>query len=239
MDFDSGITVDVDNPGDDLLPLNPNDLIVAKKIKGFVEKYNLSYLHDAILPRSLFAIESDFVEKNPTKATLYTDSMVVDYSKNIKLLTNDRAGKAGRAKWFVVDRNEIKHNKEYIDKWQVIVSSANAGGQKRDNQIAIADNHSAFGRARVALRSFDTYDEALNFYNYCNTYIIRYSFLMTDEALSSLGKQVPDLVNYKDNTIIDFNGNLDEQLFSLIGFTNDEIDYIKYRIDNLRTKEME
>ena len=239
MDFDSGITVDVDNPGDDLLPLNPNDLIVAKKIKGFVEKNNLSYLHDAILPRSLFAIESDFVEKNPTKATLYTDSMVVDYSKSVKLLTNDRAGKAGRAKWFVVDRNEIKHNKEYIDKWQVIVSSANAGGQKRDNQIAIADNHSAFGRARVALRSFDTYDEALNFYNYCNTYIIRYSFLMTDEALSSLGKQVPDLVNYKDNTIIDFNGNLDEQLFSLIGFTNDEIDYIKYRIDNLRTKEME
>lgn len=239
MDFDSGITVDVDNPGDDLLPLNPNDLIVAKKIKGFVEKYNLSYLHDAILPRSLFAIESDFVEKNPTKATLYTDSMVVDYSKNVKLLTNDRAGKAGRAKWFVVDKNEIKHNKEYIDKWQVIVSSANAGGQKRDNQIAIADNHSAFGRARVALRSFDTYEEALHFYNYCNTYIIRYSFLMTDEALSSLGKQVPDLVNYKDNTIIDFNGNLDEQLFSLIGFTNDEIDYIKYRIDNLRAKEME
>lgn len=239
MDFDSGITVDVDNPGDDLLPLNPNDLIVAKKIKGFVEKYNLSYLHDAILPRSLFAIESDFVEKNPTKATLYTDSMVVDYSKNVKLLTNDRAGKAGRAKWFVVDKNEIKHNKEYIDKWQVIVSSANAGGQKRDNQIAIADNHSAFGRARVALRSFDTYEEALHFYNYCNTYIIRYSFLMTDEALSSLGKQVPDLVNYKDNKIIDFNGNLDEQLFSLIGFTNDEIDYIKYRIDNLRAKEME
>ena len=105
MDFDSGITVDVDNPGDDLLPLNPNDLIVAKKIKGFVEKYNLCYLHDAILPRSLFAIESDFVEKNPTKATLYTDNMVVDYSKNVKLLTNDRAGKAGRAKWFVVDRS--------------------------------------------------------------------------------------------------------------------------------------
>ncbi|MBR1750409.1 MAG: Eco57I restriction-modification methylase domain-containing protein [Ruminococcus sp.] len=238
-DLDNGITVDVDNPGDDLLPLNPNDLLVASKIKKFVEKYNLSYLHDAILPRSLFSIESDYIEKNPTKATLYIEGMDVDYSKKVKVLTNDRAGKAGRAKWFVIDRSEIKQNKEYIDKWKVIVSSANAGGQKRDNQIAIADNHSAFGRARLALRSFDTYEEALNFFNYCNTYIIRYAFLMTDEALSSLGKQVPDLVNYNNSQIIDFSENLDKQLFELIDFSDKEIDYIKHRIDDLRSKEME
>lgn len=238
-DLDNGLTVEVDNPGDDLLPLNPNDLLVSAKIKGFVKKYNLCYLHDAILPRSLFAIESDFVEKNPTKVRLYNEGMEVDYSKCVKVLTNDRAGKAGRAKWFVIDRSEIKQNSEYIDKWQVIVSSANAGGQKRDNQIAIADNHSAFGRARLALRSFDTYEEALNFYNYCKTYLIRYAFLMTDEALSSLGKQVPDLVNYKENEIIDFSQNLDNQLFTLCEFTKDEIEYIKSRIDNLRSKEME
>ena len=62
---------------------------------------------------------------------------------------------------------------------------------------------------------------------------------MTDEALSSLGKQVPDLVNYKNSQIIDFNENLDKQLFDLIGFSNEEIVYIKHRIDNLRSKEME
>ena len=50
----------------------------------------------------------------------------------------------------------ITQNVKYIDEFQVVVSSANAGGQKRSNQIAILDNHSAFGRSRVALKTFKT-----------------------------------------------------------------------------------
>ena len=33
---------------------------------------------------------------------------------------------------------------------------ANAGGQKRDWQLELLDNHSAFGRSRVALGMFGT-----------------------------------------------------------------------------------
>ena len=96
-----------------------------------------------------------------------------------------------------------------------------------------------FNEKRYNFGVFDTYEEALNFFNYCNTYIIRYAFLMTDEALSSLGKQVPDLVNYNNSQIIDFSENLDKQLFELIDFSDKEIEYIKHRIDDLRSKEME
>ena len=68
----------------------------------------------------------------------------------------------GRAKWYVANKNVIPHdNQKYIDQWQVVVSSANAGGQKRDNQVSIVDNHSAFGRSRVALGSFATESEAI------------------------------------------------------------------------------
>ena len=225
----------MNNPGDDLMPLNPNNIQIIEKIKKFVKTNNLHYLHDAILPRSLFSIESDFVDKNPSKVRPYVESEHIDYEKEIKLLTNDRAGKAGRAKWFISKRDVITQNIEYIDEFQVVVSSANAGGQKRDNQVEIIDNHSAFGRARVALRSFKTYDEAHNFYMYVKTYFIRFAFLMTDEALTSLGALVPDIGNYSiGNKTLNFNEDLDNQLFKLLNLDDDEITYIKNVIDTLR-----
>lgn len=230
-------TIHAEYPGDKLMPLNPLDLPIMQKVDKVVARMSWDYLHDAILPRSLFAIESDFAEKNPDKVKLF-DGENVDYSKGeIKLFTNDKAGKAGRATWFVADKNIISNNPEFVNQWQVVVSSANAGGQKRDNQLAIMDNHSAFGRSRLALRSFETKAEAENFYKYVNSYLIRYMFLLTDEALSSLGKEVPDIGNYKsDNGYIKFDENIDEQLFQLFNLSNDEVRYIKKVVDGFRKK---
>ena len=110
-------------------------------------------------------------------------------------------------------------------------------GQKRDNQLEIIDNHSAFGRSRLALRSFDSYEEAKNFFNYVSCYFIRYTFLLTDEALTSLGKEVPDLQDYtNNNSFIDFKKDIDIQLCKLFDISNDEFIYIKKRITNLRGK---
>lgn len=162
--------VHAEYPGDKLMPLNPFDLPIMQKVDKVVDNKGWKFLHDSILPRSLFAIESDFAEKNPDKVKLF-DGENVDYNKGeIKLFTNDKAGKAGRATWFVANKNVITNNPEYVGQWQVVVSSANAGGQKRDNQLAIMDNHSAFGRARLALRSFKTCEEAENFYKYVDSY---------------------------------------------------------------------
>jgi len=229
--------VHAQHPGDKLMPLNPFDLPIMQKVDKIVESRKWEFLHDAILPRSLFSIESDFAEKNPDKVRLF-DGENIDYSKGeIKLFTNDKAGKAGRATWFVANRNVITNNPEFINQWQVVVSSANAGGQKRDNQLSIVDNHSAFGRARLALRSFGTYEEAKNFYEYVDSYLIRYLFLLTDEALSSLGKEVPDIQNYKsDNNIIDFSKDVNMQLFQIFGLSAEEIEYVTSVVDGLRKK---
>ena len=105
-----------------------------------------------------------------------------------------------------------------MNKWKVIVSSANAGGQKRSNQIAIVDNHSAFGRSRVALKTFATEKEAQNFFRYATSEIIRFAFLLTDESLTSLAKKVPDLLDYSDrNGVIDYSDNINTQLNTLFG----------------------
>ncbi len=160
--IDKGININlnIESPGEKLLPLNPNNLSILQKVDSFVEKFKLHFLHKNILSQKLFAIESNFIEDNPDKAVLLNSVKDIDFSRQIKILTNDKAGKAGRARWFVIDRNIIKVNEKYIGEWQVVVSSANAGGQKRDRQLEIIDNHSAFGRSRVALASFKTKAEA-------------------------------------------------------------------------------
>ena len=229
-------SIHADNPGNNLMPLDPHDLPIEQKINAGLREHKLSVLHDAILPRSLFPIESDFVEKNPSKVRRYNGSdKDINFSNEIKLLTNDKAGKSGRATWFVANSDVITKNKEFISQWQVVVSSANAGGQKRDNQLEIIDNHSAFGRARLALRSFNTYEEAKHFFDYVRSYFIRYAFLLTDEALTSLGKEVPDLGDYSEgNALIDFNKDIDAQLCQLFNINNDEFAYMRNRVTSLR-----
>lgn len=232
------ISIHADNPGEKLMPLDPHDLPIEQKINKSAKKYGIKFLHDAILPRSLFSIESDFVEKNPSKVHRYNgNDDKIDFDKEIKLFTNDKAGKAGRATWFITDKNVITKNADYISEWQVVVSSANAGGQKRDNQLEIIDNHSAFGRSRLALRSFKTEEEAKNFYKYVSSYFIRYTFLLTDEALTSLGKAVPDFEIYSDkNSMIDFDKNIDEQLCKIFKINDEEFSYMKKCVQSLRSE---
>lgn len=225
-------SMQMDNPGDELMTINPRHISITEKIKRFVEEQKIEYLHNNILPRSLFGIESDFIENNSSIAEPYDSSKNVDYSKCIKLLTNDKAGPAGRSAWFIVPKEVVTESREYIEQWQVVVSSAHPGGQEgRDNQLTIIDNHSAFGRARVALKSFMSEEEAVNFSKYVKSNMIKYAFLLTDEALSSLGKYVPDILNYhSDNGIIDFNSNIDNQLYELIKLSAEEIAFIESMI---------
>ena len=206
------IEINADCPGETLFSLNPCNLEIAKKLDAIISKY--ACLHDSVLSQKLFAIESDFVEKNPSLVREYNDGDYFNPETEIKLFTNDKAGKSGRAHWYITDKNVITSGREYLNKWKVIVSSANAGGQKRSNQIAIIDNHSAFGRSRVALKTFETEKEAKNFFKYATSDVIRFAFLLTDESLTSLAKKVPDLLDYSDeNGIIDYNGNINNQLY--------------------------
>ena len=210
------ITIQANNPGNDMFSLNPQDNEIIKRLDNAIKSFGC--LHDSILPRNLFSIESDFVEKNPSLVKEYNDGDYYNPETEIKLFTNDKSGKSGRARWYIADKNVITSGSEYLNKWKVIVSSANAGGQKRSNQIAIVDNHSAFGRSRVALKTFATEKEAINFFKYATSEIIRFAFLLTDESLTSLAKKVPDLLDYSDeNGIIDYNRDVNDMLYNLFG----------------------
>lgn len=172
------MSVYMKNPGEELISLNPNDGDITNKVIEFVNNNKLSWIHNRVLPRNLFNIESNFVEENPDLVKVFNSESEMKPNE-IKLLTNDKAGKAGRAKWFIADKSVITNNIDKIKQWQVVVSSANAGGQKRDNQIEIIDNKSAFGRARVALGTFETYEEAKKFLRICK-YIFNTFYVFND-----------------------------------------------------------
>lgn len=221
------------NPGENLMPLNPSDVSIVDNINRIVNERGLAFLHDSVLSQKLFGIESSFVEENPDLVKEYDEGYYFDTEKEIKLFTNDKAGKSGRARWYLANRNVITSGVEYLNKWKVVVSSANAGGQKRSNQIAIFDNYSAFGRARVALKTFDTEKEAKNFFKYAKSEFIRFAFLMTDESLTSVAKQVPDILDYSDNNgIIDFSGDINNQLYALFDIDESNQIHIKEVLAN-------
>ena len=222
------IEVDAPNPGEELMPLNPLDVDIVGKIKNVVEKRDFAYLHDSVFPRTLFGIESNFVEENPQLVREYYAGDSFDKKKEVKLFTNDKAGKSGRAKWYVTNKSNITSGVKYINDWKVVVSSANAGGQKRSNQLAVLDNYSVFGRSRVALKTFKTEKEARNFYKYVKSELIRFAFLMTDESLTSLAKQVPDLLDYSDdNDYINYNEDINKQLYDLFNISKENQEHIK------------
>ena len=90
------------------------------------------------------------------------------------------------------------------------------------------DNHSAFGRSRVALKTFVTEKEAQNFLKYATSEIIRFAFLLTDESLTSLAKKVPDLLDYSDeNGIIDYNRDVNAMLYKLFDINEINQQYIR------------
>ena len=207
-------TTHADAPGENMLVLDPEAVTIGENIQHITAQ-RFAFLHDAVLSRSLFSIESNFVENHPDKVRPYRkgEALAAD---EIKLLTNDKAGKAGRARWYVAKEEVVTTGKEHLRRWKVVVSSANAGGQKRSNQLEVLDDRSAFGRSRVALKTFATEREARNFFAYCQTDFVRYTFLLTDESLSSLAKMVPDLLDYTDgNGIIDYAGDVNAQLYQL------------------------
>ena len=225
---------DLPNPGETLMPLNPRDGAILTKVRTFCAAHELASLNEKIYPRSFFGIESNFVANNPKMVRPYSRGMSADWDKEAKLLANDKAGKAGRSTWFIIKRSAIKENNAAIDLWKVVVSSANAGGQKRDWQLELLDNHSAFGRSRVALGMFKTKQEAENFYKFCQSYLVRFLFLMTDEALTTLAKEVPCFADWKKaGGLIDFSGDINAQLCTLVKLTKAESAYVANTIRTL------
>lgn len=223
-------TIQSSHPGDEVFITDPNQTIIIDKIKKFVSDNNLCYLKDTIQPRKLFGVESNFVEENPDKVRLYHNGDTLA-DNEIRLYANDKAGKAGKTTWFITNRNNIPQGQDLIDKYKVIVSSANLVGDSRDRQLELLEPKTAFGRSRICLKTFDTKQEADVFMKYVSCDLIRFAFLVTGGLLTVAGKVVPDILNYKTETVISLTEDFDKSFQKILGLTNEEVKYIHDFVD--------
>lgn len=73
----------LENPGEKLIPLNPRDMELSVKLETFISNYSLRPMFESILSQKLFGIESDFVSKHQDGVLPYVEGMSLDYTHQI------------------------------------------------------------------------------------------------------------------------------------------------------------
>lgn len=188
--------------------------------------------------KSIFGIESNFVELNPNKVSGNQN----DWAHPVRLLTNDKSGSAGRAQWYWTDIKNLPKGQEYISYFKVVTTSAYPKKSFVSGEASISNvkrrvqeltellpNNSAFGRSRLALFMSDNENECLNFLKYTQTNFFCALLLQEPNRSSSFGFVIPDQ-DFSDNSDIDWSKDINEvshQLYKKYGLKQDEIDFLE------------
>lgn len=184
-----------------------------------------------------FGIESDFIENNPNLFSLNPE----DFEKPIRLLTNDKSGSAGRAKWYYIDRKTIEKNNILIDQYKVAMPSAYpkktlVSGDPTIEQvltrsseiIQIFKPNEVFGRSKMLIFHSAIQIDVENFVRYTQTRFFAYMVLNEPNRSFSFGFVIP-LLDFTDNSDIDWSKSIieiDKQLYAKFNFSQSEIDFI-------------
>jgi hypothetical protein len=207
---------------------SPDFTIGVKLIGDKLKKY---------VSNKTFGIESDFIEKNPELYLLKPDQFI----EPIRLLTNDRSGSAGRAKWFYVERTTIEKNTNLIDQYKVAMPSAYpkqklVSGVPTIQQvlsraaeiIQIFEPKEVFGRSKMLIFYSTERIDVENFIKYTQTRFFAYMVLNEPNRSFSFGFVIP-LLDFTVNSDIDWLksiSEIDKQLYSKFNFSQKEIDVI-------------
>lgn len=221
-------------PGESILPLD-------SKMASIVQKVRQPKMRSAEgITQKMFSIESNWIEKNPgayVPVMSRSESAPEFMIDPIKVLTNDKAGKAGRPKWFWVERSVVLSNAHLVDKWQFAIKSAQFAHETTqiENGLVIAPGE-AFGRSKISLANFDTKDEVQNFRLSMLTNLFTKLYRESlNGGLTYILHFVPDLEDYTNKNEL-FGGlstvedsaiaELNERLMNKYGLTEEEVAFI-------------
>ncbi len=214
----------------DNLPPNPlfisiNEKLGNKKLISQVKK-------------GIFSVESNFVELNPNLVSHKKE----DWKNPIQILTNDKSGSSGRARWYWTDKSMIKTGQKYFGCYKVVISSAypkksivsstptieNVKSRLK-TLVEILPPNSAFGRSRMALFMSENKNECDNFIKYLETNFFAGLTLQEPNRRSTFGDIIP-LQDFTDKSDIDWSksvAEIDKQLYKKYNLTQEEIDFIE------------
>ncbi len=214
--------------------LSPNpDFTVGVKLLGEKLKKYVS--------NKTFGIESDFIENNPNLFSLEP----TQFKKPIKLLTNDKSGSSGRAKWFYIERNTVEKNINLIDQYKVAMPSAYpkktlVSGVPTIEQvltraseiIQIFEPKEIFGRSKMLLFHSPEKIDVENFMKYTQTRFFACMVLNEPNRSFSFGFVIP-LLDFTINSDIDWSksiSEIDQQLYAKYNLSPEEISFIESMI---------
>lgn len=207
---------------------NPEFTVGIKLIGDKIKKY---------VSNKTFGIESDFIEKYPTLYSLEPN----EFKQPIRLLTNDKSGSAGRAKWYFIERTTIEKNTDLIDQYKVAMPSAYpkktlVSGiptieqvlSRASEIIQVFKPKEVFGRSKMLIFNSPNKIDVENFIKYTQTRFFAYMVLNEPNRSFSFGFVIP-LLDFTPNSDIDWTKpipEIDNQLYSKFNFDQSEIDFI-------------
>jgi superfamily II DNA or RNA helicase len=195
---------------------NPDFTIGAKLIGEKLKKY---------VSNKTFGIESDFIEKYPELFSLTPDK----FKEPIKLLTNDKSGSSGRAKWYYIERKTIGKNINLIDEYKVAMPSAYPKKtlvsskptieqvlSRASEIIQIFEPKEIFGRSKMLIFNSPDKVDVENFMKYTQTRFFAYMVLNEPNRSFSFGFVIP-LLDFTSKSDIDWSKSIveiDQQLYA-------------------------
>lgn len=225
-------------PGDNSVSLYPMVNGLERKVRKYFNNDFVSINHRK-LSFSAYDLKSDFALANPDKVVECSHDLSNKPSDaHVRILVNNSAGKAGRATWFWVHRDELSENAmKYVNKWKVIISAKNVNGANgRCMQVEVLPKGTAHSYVRVTIGLFDTENEARNFAKYLATDFSRCLNVASGSLIKNFAQQIPDFNNFVNDSGIDFNVSKDELNDSLcekFGIDEDLKNDMKIFVDSL------
>ena len=219
-------------PFERTVDITPNPVFIEINNKLIGNKLN-----DRI-KKGIFGIESDFVEKNPTKVSFNKQ----DWKAPIQLLTNDKSGSSGRARLYWTDKAHLEKGQEYTGLYKIVMASAYPKKTIVSGEVSVSNvkkrimelieelpPHSAFGRSRLALFMSKSKAECENFKKYLQTNFFAGLVLQEPNRSSSFGYVIPDQ-DFSDKSDIDWSKSIvdiDKQLYKKYKLDKSEIAFIE------------
>lgn len=236
-------TTRVAAPGEKLLALDPLMASVVERVRARAAVEGERPLREVVYARAKpFGIRSSFAETHAEKLFTAPPAGVTSVGGDsgwVRVLTNHKAGKAGRATWFWLRAEDVPTGRELVASWKVVISSMNLSGVNgRSPQVQVLAPGEVFGRVKLCLRVFDSEEEARNFSAWYSTDLVRFLVATTEDRLAAYGRAVPLLESYRTGAVVgvDFTeaeAPLGEQLLERYGLTAEDGKYLRGVVSRL------
>lgn len=211
------------NKTDSILPIRKEFLLLSSKLKKYAGKFKIGKIRKSC--------ESSFVEMFPEYILSEVENRNIPAPKGFtKVITNDKAGSGGKAKWYYIKTEKLDYLQP--EEYKVIVASAYPNESlKNIKNIEIIDKFEMFGRTKICIYSSSSYEDVNNFLKFIQTDFAQAVIHMTPLKIFYY---MPDFDELKKS--IDWNKSIQEienEIFDKYNFTLEERNHIKASIKEM------